>query len=75
MFESNFPVDKAMVSYRTLWNAFKRIASGAGELYLWVDNLQDKRYDQYVYYFTPNANVGMPTRGRTVGLGFTWQFF
>lgn len=51
------------------------IASGAGELYLWVDNLQDKRYDQYVYYFTPNANVGMPTRGRTVGLGFTWQFF
>ncbi|WP_313804716.1 amidohydrolase family protein [Sphingobium sp.] len=29
MFESNFPVDKAMYSYRTLWNAFKRIASGA----------------------------------------------
>jgi L-fuconolactonase len=27
MFESNFPVDKAGVSYRTLWNAFKRIAS------------------------------------------------
>ena len=24
MFESNFPVDKAMYSYRTLWNAFKR---------------------------------------------------
>jgi len=24
MFESNFPVDKSMVSYRTLWNAFKR---------------------------------------------------
>lgn len=51
------------------------IASGAGELYLWVDNLQDKHYDQYVYYFTQNTNVGMPTRGRTVGLGFTWQFF
>ncbi|GGY95716.1 amidohydrolase family protein [Novosphingobium colocasiae] len=31
MFESNFPVDKAMVSYRALWNAFKRIASGASE--------------------------------------------
>ncbi len=28
MFESNFPVDKAMVSYRTLWNAFKRLTSG-----------------------------------------------
>lgn len=29
MFESNFPVDKAMYSYRTLWNAFKQIANGA----------------------------------------------
>ena len=29
MFESNFPVDKAMYSYRTLWNAFKRLAAGA----------------------------------------------
>jgi L-fuconolactonase len=28
LFESNFPVDKAGVSYRTLWNAFKRIAAG-----------------------------------------------
>lgn len=28
MFESNFPVDKAMYSYRTLWNAFKRITAG-----------------------------------------------
>ena len=27
MFESNFPVDKSCVSYRTLWNAFKRIAN------------------------------------------------
>lgn len=26
MFESNFPVDKCAVSYRILWNAFKRIA-------------------------------------------------
>ncbi|MEP6659775.1 MAG: amidohydrolase family protein [Acidimicrobiales bacterium] len=30
MFESNFPVDKMSCSYVTLWNAFKRIASGAG---------------------------------------------
>jgi predicted TIM-barrel fold metal-dependent hydrolase len=29
MFESNFPVDKAMVSYSVLWNAFKRLAAGA----------------------------------------------
>jgi L-fuconolactonase len=29
MFESNFPVDKVSCSYRTLWNAFKRLASGA----------------------------------------------
>ena len=27
MFESNFPVDKGQVSYRTLWNAFKRLAA------------------------------------------------
>ena len=29
LFESNFPVDKAMCSYVVLWNAFKRIASSA----------------------------------------------
>jgi L-fuconolactonase len=29
MFESNFPVDKAMTSYAVLWNAYKRIAKGA----------------------------------------------
>lgn len=31
MFESNFPVDKSMYSYRTLWNSFKRLASGASD--------------------------------------------
>lgn len=31
MFESNFPVDKAMYSYRTLWNTFKRLTVGASE--------------------------------------------
>ena len=31
MFESNFPVDKAMVSYRTLWNAFKRASAGLSD--------------------------------------------
>jgi L-fuconolactonase len=28
MFESNFPVDKAMYSYAVVWNAFKRLAQG-----------------------------------------------
>jgi predicted TIM-barrel fold metal-dependent hydrolase len=29
MFESNFPVDKGMVGYVVLWNAFKRLGAGA----------------------------------------------
>ena len=29
MFESNFPVDKGACSYRSLFNAFKRLARGA----------------------------------------------
>jgi L-fuconolactonase len=29
MFESNFPMDRVMCSYRLLWNAFKRIAADA----------------------------------------------
>ncbi|PHQ64184.1 MAG: amidohydrolase [Sphingobium sp.] len=32
MFESNFPVDKAMYSYCTLWNAFKRVTAGASDM-------------------------------------------
>ena len=31
MFESNFPVDKGNFSYNVLWNAFKRVASGASD--------------------------------------------
>jgi len=31
MFESNFPVDKGMVSYPVLWNAFKRLAAAFTE--------------------------------------------
>jgi predicted TIM-barrel fold metal-dependent hydrolase len=30
MFESNFPVDKDCISYRTLWNLFKKIARELG---------------------------------------------
>ncbi|MEY4564067.1 MAG: hypothetical protein RLZZ618_3344 [Pseudomonadota bacterium] len=29
MFESNFPVDRGVGSYATVWNAFKRLAAGA----------------------------------------------
>ena len=29
MFESNFPVDRSSASYGVVWNALKRIASGA----------------------------------------------
>ena len=28
MFESDFPPDKAVCSYRVIWNAFKRVAAG-----------------------------------------------
>ena len=38
MFESNFPVDKAMYSYRTLWNTFKRLT---------VDLTPDERSDLF----------------------------
>ncbi|PVZ20531.1 MULTISPECIES: amidohydrolase [unclassified Pseudomonas] len=31
LFESNFPVDKGMVGYAVLWNAFKRITAGFSE--------------------------------------------
>lgn len=31
MFESNFPVDKESYSYRTLWNAFKRLSADCSE--------------------------------------------
>jgi L-fuconolactonase len=31
MFESNFPVDEASSSYRSLWNAFKRITTGCSK--------------------------------------------
>jgi predicted TIM-barrel fold metal-dependent hydrolase len=30
MFESNFPIDGVSLSYRTVWNAFKKLTSGFG---------------------------------------------
>jgi predicted TIM-barrel fold metal-dependent hydrolase len=31
MFESNFPVDKASISYAVLWNAFKKMVADFSE--------------------------------------------
>ena len=31
MFESNFPVDRLSISYRTLWNGLKKIAADYSE--------------------------------------------
>jgi predicted TIM-barrel fold metal-dependent hydrolase len=31
MFESNFPVEKMGIGSAALWNAFKRLASGASD--------------------------------------------
>lgn len=56
------------------------VASGNTEIYLWGDNLLDERYDLYGYYMTSmvpgNAafTVGMPSRGRSLGLGAAWYF-
>ena len=46
LFESNFPVDKGMVGYRVLWNAFKRLTAGASS-----DEKRDLFHDtaQHVY--------------------------
>ena len=60
MFESNYPVDKWGASYATLWNAFKRITSGA--------SVDDKRA---LYSATAARVYGIeylapPTVGRSV---------
>lgn len=50
------------------------------ELYLWVKNLTDKRYESFGYYYPPmveggsDAVMGLPMRGRTVGVGFAYYF-
>jgi predicted TIM-barrel fold metal-dependent hydrolase len=31
MFESNFPVDKPSIAYRSLWNAFKKLTQAFSE--------------------------------------------
>lgn len=56
------------------------VSGGKTELYLWVKNLTDKRYDSFGYYYPamyeggPDAVMGLPVRGRTVGVGFAYYF-
>lgn len=47
---------------------------GSAEVYLWGDNLLDEEYDLFGYYFTPTVTVGLPARGRVLGLGVTYVF-
>ncbi|MCA8928790.1 MAG: amidohydrolase family protein [Alphaproteobacteria bacterium] len=53
MFESNFPVDKVSGSYRTYWNAFKRVASGA--------SAEEKRW---LFHDAAATFYGLETLGR-----------
>lgn len=56
------------------------IQSGNAELYVWCDNLLDKRYDLYGYHMTPffpggpDAQIGAPAYGRIVGMGLAYYF-
>lgn len=50
------------------------------EVYLWADNLLDERYDLYGYYIPPympdgpDARIGAPGRGRSLGVGVNVMF-
>jgi iron complex outermembrane receptor protein len=56
------------------------VSSGNAEFYVWANNLLDKRYDLYGYYYAPmydggpSASVGTPSRGRSLGVGFAYYF-
>lgn len=47
---------------------------GGSELYLWGDNLLDARYDLYGSYSTDQVRTGMPGRGRSAGVGYSYSF-
>jgi predicted TIM-barrel fold metal-dependent hydrolase len=53
MFESNFPVDKGQFSYRTLWNAFKRLAAGLSDAerdnLFWRSAARCYRIDEHIF--------------------------
>ncbi len=56
------------------------IMNGGLELYVWGDNLLDERYDLYGWYYGASAVdgsdvvVGMPSKGRVLGLGAGYYF-
>ncbi|WP_265823898.1 TonB-dependent receptor [Geovibrio ferrireducens] len=71
----NFQFD----SYHKL-DARVGIMNGGLELYVWGDNLLDERYDLYGWYYGVSAVdgsevvIGMPSKGRTLGLGAAYYF-
>ncbi len=56
------------------------VSSHSTEFYLWARNLTNQRYDHYGYYYAPlyeggpDATIGMPARGRTLGIGMAYYF-
>lgn len=56
------------------------VSGGNTELYFWIKNLTDKQYDQYGFYYPAmyeggsDASLGLPSRGRTLGVGFAYYF-
>ncbi|WP_367597489.1 TonB-dependent receptor [Pseudomonas fulva] len=50
------------------------VQSGGSEVYLWADNLLDARYDLYGSYSTDQVTTGMPGRGRSAGVGYSYSF-
>ena len=56
------------------------IKSENAEFYVWGDNLLNKSYDLWGYYIPamyhggPDATIGSPGRGRTLGVGFIYNY-
>ncbi|MNR33302.1 TonB dependent receptor [compost metagenome] len=50
------------------------LQSGRSEVYLWGDNLLDASYDLYGSYSTDQVITGMPGRGRSAGVGYSYSF-
>lgn len=50
------------------------VSTGRMETYLWVDNLTNQQYDLYGFYGAPNVTYGAPSRGRSGGVGASFQF-
>ncbi|MDR2637598.1 MAG: TonB-dependent receptor [Zoogloeaceae bacterium] len=50
------------------------VVSGAAEIYLYGDNLLDEAYEHYGYWAAPGVTMGVPARGRTLGVGMRYFF-